>query len=75
MRKEKTLCILGMWVAVLSFLGFPNAWRQAFFVLTGLALIYLGYLFYLETRTRRLKSDLESKTFVDNIENKEQLGA
>ena len=71
MRKERTLCILGVWVAVLPYLGFPDAWRKIFFVLTGIALLYLGYLFYLEARVRQLKNTTESKTFVDNIVIKE----
>jgi hypothetical protein len=67
MRKEKTLLILGLWVAVLSFLGFPESWKKVLFLITGLAIMYLGYLFYLEIKAR-LKNDINnSKTFVDNI--------
>lgn len=69
MRKEKTLLILGLWVAILSFLGFPGSWKKVLFLITGLAIMYLGYLFYLEIKTR-LKNDVNnSKTFVDNIGN------
>jgi hypothetical protein len=69
MRKEKTLLIIGLWVAVLSFLGFPETWRKILFLLTGLAIMYLGYLFYLEVKVR-LKNDVNSsKPFVDNIGN------
>jgi uncharacterized membrane protein YuzA (DUF378 family) len=71
MRKERTLFILGIWVAVLPFLGFPDSWRRIFFIITGLALIYLGYLFYLEARVRQLKNMQESKTFIDSIPTEE----
>lgn len=67
MRKERTLFILGLWVAILPFLGFPNSWRRVLFVITGFLLLYLAYLFYLETKSRLLKVDNRSKTFVDNI--------
>lgn len=67
MRKERTLFIIGIWVAVLPFLGFPNSWRKTLFVLTGLAILYLAYLFYLEVKARRSKDSNHSKTFVDNI--------
>ena len=67
MRKERTLLILGLWVAVLPFLGFPNNWRKILFVITGLALIYLANLFYLEVKARIAKVDSRSKTFIDNI--------
>jgi FtsH-binding integral membrane protein len=69
MRKEKTLLVLGVWIAVLPFLGFPNSWRTTFFVLSGFALIYLSYIFYQESRIR--KEVNESKTFVDNVEGRE----
>jgi len=68
MRKEKTLLILGLWIVVLPFLGFPNSFRKILFVLTGLALMYLAYLFYLEYKARLSKDISQSKTFVDNIE-------
>lgn len=70
MRKEKTLFIIGLWVIILPFLGFPNNWRKILFVLTGIAVMYLAYLFYLETKARIARITNQSKNFVDNIENK-----
>jgi hypothetical protein len=68
MRKERTLLILGFWLIILPFLGFPNNWRQVLLILSGLALMYLGYLFYIEKKSVNLpKDDNRSKTFVDNI--------
>jgi hypothetical protein len=67
MRKEKTLFIIGLWVTILPFLGFPNNWRKVLFLITGLAIMYLAYLFYLEVKVRLSKDSNNSKTFVDNI--------
>lgn len=67
MRKEKTLFIIGLWVTTLPFLGFPNNWRKILFLITGLAIMYLAYLFYLEVKVRSSKYINNSKTFVDNI--------
>jgi len=67
MRKEKTLLIIGLWVIILPFLGFPNSWRKVLFFITGLAIIYIAYLFYLEVKVRLAKNKDQSKTFVDNI--------
>jgi hypothetical protein len=67
MRKEKTLFIIGLWVIILPFLGFPNNWRTVLFFITGLAIMYLAYLFYLEVKARLAKNADQSKTFVDNI--------
>jgi hypothetical protein len=69
MRKEKALFIIGIWVAVLSFLGFPVFWKKILFLLTGIALMYLAYLFYLEVKARLVKHIEHSKTFVDNVGN------
>ena len=71
MRKEKTLFIIGIWVMILPFLGFPNNWRKVFFLITGLAIMYLAYLFYLEFKNRLSKEENNSKTFVDNIKSGE----
>jgi len=70
MRKEKTLFILGLWIMIVPFLGFPNSFRKALFVLTGFSIVYLSYLFYLETKQRLSKIIEQPKNFVDNIENK-----
>jgi hypothetical protein len=71
MRKERTLLILGVWVAVLSYLGFPQDWRRILFLITGFLIIYLAYLFYIEAKIRILKNDNHSKSFIDNIESSE----
>lgn len=70
MRKEKTLFILGLWIVILPFLGFPNSWRKTLFVLSGFAVVYLSYLFYLEAKRRLSKIVEQPKNFVDSIENK-----
>ncbi|MEK7106515.1 MAG: hypothetical protein AAB895_04145 [Patescibacteria group bacterium] len=67
MRKERTLFILGLWIALLSFSGFPESWREFFFVLTGLAVMYIAYLFYMQAKKNMPSDESHSKTFVDNI--------
>jgi uncharacterized membrane protein YuzA (DUF378 family) len=67
MRKERTLLILGVWVSILSFLGFPNSWRKFLYVVTGLALVYLAYLFYKQAKARMPKEENHMHSYVDNI--------
>lgn len=67
MRKEKTLLIIGLWIMILPFLGFTSSWRRILFLISGLAIIYLAYLFYLEYKVRVRKEINHSKTFIDNI--------
>ena len=71
MRKEKTLLIIGIWVSILPFLGFPDTWRKIFFIITGFAIIYLSYLYYEQVKAAISRDDNASKTFIDNI-NKEK---
>lgn len=68
MRKERTLFIIGIWVAILPFLGFYENWRKILFIITGLGIIYLGYLFYIEVKARLGKDDNRIKSFIDNID-------
>ncbi len=73
MRKERTLFFIGIWVGLLPFLGFPNSWDKVLFILSGLALIYLSYLFRQETKARieaiKLSRDEQTmESFIDNIE-------
>lgn len=75
MRKERMLFFVGIWVAVLPFLGFPNSWRKILFVLSGLAIIYLAYLFRGQQKAhileiRKSSDEQVMDAFVDNINNK-----
>ena len=72
MRKEKTLFALGVWVMILPYLGFPNTWRKFLFIVSGLAIMYIAYLFYLEYKSRVSRDSSHAKTFTDNIEKREQ---
>lgn len=67
MRKERSLFLIGLWVIVLPFLGFPNSWKITLSFLTGILIIYIAYLFYLETKERLSKINNEEKSFVDNM--------
>lgn len=71
MRKERTLFIVGIWIAILPFLGFFESWRKILFIITGLSLIYLAYLFYIEAKARLEKNGNRIKSFIDNISNGE----
>ncbi len=44
MTKDLIIIILGVWVALVPFLGFPNDWDIAIFVFSGLAIVVLTLL-------------------------------
>jgi hypothetical protein len=48
MRKARILLFLGIWVAILPYLGFPLSWKNVLFTFSGLGLIFLSYVFYRE---------------------------
>ena len=44
MSKETSTVLLGLLVAIMPFLGFPQAWRNVFYILGGIVIISLGLL-------------------------------
>ena len=62
--------MLGVWVAILPYLGFPYSWKDTLEALTGLGLIYFSYVLYKEYRAKEIKENGE-KTFDNFRENKD----
>lgn len=56
MRRAKILLALGVWAAVLPFLGFPYSYKNVLFSLTGLGLVYFSYNFYKENKKSEVKN-------------------
>ena len=52
MRKARTFLILGIWTAILPYLGFPHSWKNILFILTGLVIVYLSYIMYQEHKEK-----------------------
>lgn len=67
MSKARILLILGIWVAILPYLGFPYSWKDILTSLSGLGLVYVSFLLYKESKTKEVK---EEKTFDNFSENK-----
>ncbi len=67
MSKARILLILGIWVAVLPYLGFPYAWKDILFTLSGLGLIYFSYMLYQESKTEEIKEEKTFDNFSENI--------
>jgi len=64
MRKAKILFILGIFIAVLPYLGFPYSWKEAIFTLSGLGLVYLSYMIHRESK----KTENKEKAVFDNFQ-------
>ena len=57
MTKVRVLLALGVWVTILPYLGFPYSWKDILFTITGLALIYVGYLLYSYFKEKETKEE------------------
>lgn len=64
--------VLGLWVVVLPYLGIPGSWRTTLLILTGLAVMLVGFLLRGESLARAGKHSAHHP-FVEN--NPEEAGA
>lgn len=67
MRKAYTLLFLGIWVAIIPFLGFPYAFKDILTTISGLVLVYLSYTIFREYKLKEIK---KARTFENFRENK-----
>lgn len=68
MSKETTIIVLGLWIIVLPYLGIPGGWRTTLLILTGAALMGLGFLLRNEAlgRGSHTKGSRGQNSFVEN---------
>jgi len=52
MSKETAVIVLGLWVVVLPYLGIYRSWLSILMVLTGIALMLIGFLLRGESLAR-----------------------
>lgn len=73
MTKQRLLFFIGIWVAVLPFLGFPATIRRVFFLMTGLGIILLSYFMYIQMKAISERDEKGGGIFVkDEDEKKEE---
>lgn len=66
MRRPYILLILGVWVAVLPYLGFPYFWKNIIFTISGIGLMYFSYTLYKESKHSK---KYQKETFENFSEN------
>lgn len=66
MSKAKKFLTIGIWTAVLPFLGFPLTIKNILFVLTGFLIMYMSYRIYLENK--KLNTEVKTDSFSENID-------
>jgi hypothetical protein len=65
MSRNKIILLLGLWVALLPYLGFPGGLENLFYVVSGLLISFLAFS---ALRIRRKSSDHfeKGRTFEEN---------
>ena len=66
MIKIKRLLVLGIWVAVLPYLGFPFGLKNILFTITGLTLIYFSFTLKRELEKSEKIEDRKFDNFSEN---------
>jgi hypothetical protein len=64
MSRQQWLSIIGVWVMVFLFLGFPAAWDKIIAIITGLLIIFIS--FKMHTMHMRHFSEDTNATYVEN---------
>lgn len=67
MRKAYIFLVLGIWIAILPYLGFPYSWKSVLTTMSGLGLIFVSYMLYREFKAKEIK---EKRTFDNFSENR-----
>ena len=65
MSKEMSIIVLGLWVAVVPYLGIPGSWRTTLVVLSGFALAGVGFLLRGAALSRGVSAQNEHNPFVE----------
>ena len=68
MRKAYIILIMGIWVAILPYLGFSYSWEIVLTTLSGFGLICMRFVMYKESRVGDIKE--KEETFDNFSENK-----
>lgn len=66
MRKARILLVIGIWLAILPYLGFPYSWKGVLTTLTGFGLMYFAYTLYTDYK-ELLRISKESEETFDNF--------
>ena len=64
MSKEVLLIVLGVWIALVPFMGFPGSWRTVIMIVVGLCIAVVG--FFLRSEALSRGGGKGTHFFVDN---------
>jgi Ca2+/Na+ antiporter len=65
MRKVRVLLILGIFMTILPYSGFPYSWKDVLSTVIGLLVIYVSYFLYRDSKTKK-KEEEQFDNFIEN---------
>lgn len=74
MRKEMAVMMLGVWVALLPFLGIPRRWDNAILLITGALIVMFGFILRKQALDRARYQSRRADTFAENAPAHDQGG-
>lgn len=66
MSKRQWLTLLGVWIMVFLFLGFPPLWRYIMAVVSGLIIILIAYNLPADSRKEKNPGTETTSSFIEN---------
>lgn len=67
MSKRQLLCLFGVWVAIIPFLGVPSDWSSIVSVVSGFIIIYVSYNLPHQKRDSDSENSVDSNNHTPNI--------
>lgn len=55
--RNRILFIIGIWTVFLPFLGFPSSYKTFFIIASGLAVIFLAFLYARDKRLMQIRDE------------------
>lgn len=63
MSKRQWLSVMGVWVMIFLFLGFPSSWHRIIALLSGIIIIGIAYNIPQE---QKKDTQIDNRTFIEN---------
>jgi arginine exporter protein ArgO len=60
MKRDYTLLFIGIWIMILPFLGFPTSWKKVLLIVTGLFVVFIGYMVWRERLNKEKQENTQS---------------
>ncbi len=66
MSKAYILLVMGIWLAVLPYLGFTYVWKGILTTVSGLGMIFVSIIFYREYKKKETRTEVVFDNFSEN---------